>query len=370
MAASSNGHAHRRRQPGYRAPIVMLVIGLIIGTLAALAWRLLVPPSVPMADYVVLVSGAYDRERLPMNAVERLAAVGVHDPAGTVATIARAYRQNYPDRQREIQNLEQLAAALNQQGSLVAAGKTGEGTDWWKWLVLPVVLAGAIGIAVRRRRRSVPLRSLPRVAAPEIPQAELLGGLRAKESFAELEEGTRRPAPGDEGGLRTAPRRSKITRSSSPAVGRRRELVLRPFVCTYHAGDEPFEDVHPILHEDGDVLIGAGGLTAAAKLEGSGPARYYALTAWVHDYLSGEPMCAVGLLSPWASGRKRLALYDPALTRATLQRTEKGLTANMETKNLSVTVEVTDVDYGTARDVPANSYFTILSVKFSVTIKG
>jgi hypothetical protein len=81
-------------------------------------------------------------------------------------------------------------------------------------------------------------------------------------------------------------------------------------------------------------------------------------------------MVAVGLLSPWASGRKRLALYDPTLTRATLHRAEKGLTATMETRNIFVQATINDLGYGMAHDVPANSYFTILSVRFAVTING
>ena len=367
---NTNGDAYKRRS--YSAVLLALAAGLGVGAVAAWVWLWLAPPAVPLEDYAVLVSAAYDRERLPFNAVERLTAAGVRDVGSTVAAIAREYRRTHPERQRDAGKIEQLAEALQGQSGGGGSGM-GDRGGGWSWAVVPLLLAAVAGLIAatrgrRLRRGRAAWRSLPEAVAPRLPKAELMGGLRS-ELPLDLDEGGAAPAAAAHArlpGTGTDPKASRL----STVTGKRRELVLRPFVCSYHAGEEPFEDVHPILHEDGDALIGACGLTAAAKHEACSPARYYAFTAWAHDYLSGEPMRAVGLLSPWASGRKRLAPYDPALTQASLHRTEKGLTATMETKNLFVTVEVADLGYGTARDVPANSYFTILSVKFSVTIKA
>lgn len=368
---NTNGHRNKRRP--YGAVLLALAAGLGVGGLAGWFWLWLSPPAVPLADYAVLVSAAYDRERLPLNAVERLTAAGVRDVGGTLTALAKDYRRNRAERQRDATRLEELAEALKGQAGGTGGTKTADQGGWWGVLVWPLLVVVAVAVAFSiwrwwRPRGKAAWRSLPEAEVPRLHKAELMGGLRSALPPGE-DEGDAAPAQAGgygTGGASARPRASRL----STVAGKRRELVLRPFVCSYHAGEEPFEDVHPILHEDGDALIGACGLTATAKHEASSPARYYAFTAWVHDYLSGEPMHAVGLLSPWASGRKRLAPYDPALTQAALHRTEKGLTATMETRNLLVTLEVADLGCGTARDVPANSYFTILSVKFGVTIKA
>lgn len=366
-----NGHAKVNNSSNLM--LLALVVGLILGAGLAALWVWLTPPSVPTEDYAVLVAAAYSKERLPLNAVERLTSAGVRDPAATLVAIAKTYSRDHPQRDRDAANLDQLAEAIRPQ-SLTGAGSApvppagDSDSSGWPILIGVVVLAGGAAFLIGRRRgpgRAATLPALRDVSDPE-RRAELMGGMRSELPISR---------GGDEDGDFGLEHTGQTSIGASPVgrvatvTGRRREMVLRPFVCTYHGGDEPFEDVHPIVHEDGDVLVGACGLTAAAKLDPESPARYYAFSAWVHDYLSGEPMRATGILSPWASGRKAISLYDPVLTQATVHRAEKGMSTTMETSNVVVTVEVTDVSYGIARDVPANSYFTILAVKFGVKMK-
>ena len=117
---NSNGHGYKPRS--YRAVLMALAAGLGMGALTGWLWLWLSPPAVPLEDYAVLVSAAYDRERLPLNAVERLTAAGVRDVGDTLAAIAKDYRRNHAERQRDATRLEQLAEAL--QGQAGGSGGT------------------------------------------------------------------------------------------------------------------------------------------------------------------------------------------------------------------------------------------------------
>lgn len=200
-----------------------------------------------------------------------------------------------------------------------------------------------------------PLRRLRHLSTASVPEeAEI--DLAVEEAPA----AAARPQPA---GARTA----TLTRSRPAVVRPTRRLS---FQSSYRRGDDPFDEIHPITDPSTGALVAACGLSAALRHEGAVLSHYYAFTAWVQDYVSGEELRAVGLVTPAAlhteSTRIEEWVRDGAIDD--VLAAEPGASAELRTDTVAATVTVVAVDHG--RDADETTAFAGLTVHFDVCCGG
>jgi hypothetical protein len=143
------------------------------------------------------------------------------------------------------------------------------------------------------------------------------------------------------------------------------------FRSSYSFGDEPYDEIHPILDRSTKTLVGACGVSAARQLDGGGGIQYWAFTAWVHDYQSKEEQLrAVGLVSEFAYERFGDEI-DEWLASGEVDEVKEatfGPVARLETGNLAVDLSIEEYEFGDGE--PAGSYFSRLAAKFDVELRS
>lgn len=401
---------------------VLFVVGLGVGLIAS---RLLVgEPQVSESDYAVLVARVYQREQSVPLATERLQAVGIGRAADAVSAMASNHPTATPDEQRDAESLRELARALGKPVADTAAVPKEPPQIWVLSLVvlilalvlgsllafrilgvkLPNLDAAARGLGIRSPqagRRVAPVRKLTPTAASQVngnghglaavetarpiaghgePEEGQIPSLAPDEVSISSEPAPREPVPGTRPLFRPSPMLGGV---ASPARGSDRQLrelagartlTISPaqasFRTSYGFGDEPYDEIHPILDRRNKTLAGACGVSAAREMSDEGPTRYWAFTAWVHDYVSQkDQLKSVGLVSKWAYEHfgDEIDEWLGSGEVDEVRQVEYGQVARLETSNLAVDLSIEEYDFGD--ELPSDGYFARLAAKFDVEIR-
>jgi hypothetical protein len=381
-------------QPIIWYAVLFLVAVAISWTAARLIWR---APSQPVssADYVAVVAQMYQHDHNLTIARERLALFG--DPNQLAQTAVQASRQGSlktPADQTAVQALAQAltngaGAAGSTAGpatpaSSAAGTATGDG-DQPSWIgpVLAFVLALALGGVVLFRTAGLSLANLqlpslafPRGAEPTT-EAEPARPTRPNNSlpprrpYRPVTNDVANPEPLDDDdpfdedgaeGVRFVTDNGRasaapVERLESPTGTRVPRPTARPatrsgealvFQSTYRRGDDPFDEIHPVLDPTSGSLVAACGLNSTLKYDSGKTARWYAFTAWVQDYARDEQLFATGLVAPGAIDAQQEEI-DTWVERGQVDvvlPAERGATTRVGDDDLSATITVVNVEYG------------------------
>ncbi len=399
------------RQPGMvpwsiGRPVILLGLTFIVGT--GLGWAATRPfagtasPRIANIDYVAVVAQLFQRDHNEEIARERLALLG--PPTALVEQALREANAGKVRDQSDRAALVALAQALaptsvgatpaatpsSSQPTVTAPVQTSTNATEHPSLVGPLVaflLAFALGIVV-----------LVRTAGLSLPSAGTRGGraardrtsepsARPRQSVATLRTGTPSATPSrsvqgirddvasledddaseNDVPVRTAGRSATLVQPRTVARTARRVS----FQSTYHLGDEPYDEIHPITDPATGTLVAACGLSSALKLATSTTPRYYAFTAWVQDYLSDEQLHAVGLVTRGALETER-AHVDAWAREGQLEQVlavrAGSTTTRLTTESLTTDVSVEEADFG--KSGTTESYFSTLTVRFDVHWKA
>lgn len=396
-------------------PVILLglafVVGIAIGWVATRPFVGSAPRNVTNTDYVAVVGQLFERDHNQEVARERLALLG--PPSNLVAQAVQDAKAGKVTSQSDRAALTTLAAALaptsgaaasvNPAGSAAPASQTNgstsaasDGQTSWLGPVIAFLLAFALGTIVLLRTAGLSPRlglgfldrfgrssgsdqgteearsswsppSAPRtvVAAGRVhPRSDALaGGDNLRDVNVRRDDDLdEEPAVAASGG-----RTATLVRPTPPrpvTAGKARRVA---FESTYRLGDDPFDEIHPITDPATGALIGACGLSSALKIDGASGPRYYAFTAWVQDYLSGEQLHAIGLVTRWAQAAKRAQIDDWVRTGQIdgVLPVQPGLTTDLTTDTIATTISVGNVEQGT--ETTADDHFTALNVRFELT---
>ena len=138
------------------------------------------------------------------------------------------------------------------------------------------------------------------------------------------------------------------------------------FQSSYHLGDDPYDEIHPITDPSTGSLVAACGLSAALKHNGRG-SEFYAFTAWLQNYADEEQLNAAGLVAPGARdlARDDIQNWVRGGQIDALVPIEKGMRAELGNGELSATVTILDAEFGDQPGAP-RSYLQKLVVRFDV----
>lgn len=396
-------------------PAILLGLAFLLGT--GIGWVVTRPfagqssQSVANADYVAVVAQLFQRDHNEEVARERLALLG--SPPALVEQAVQDAQSGKVKSQADRTAVEALAQVLapssvaaTPSGDVAAVGQARQaaatpitsdhapapsGQSSWVGPVVAFILAFALGAVV-----------LLRTAGLSLPSVGVLGGLAGGLAKPRLPERPTRPRPavatlqtGDVP-VRRVRNLGSVPRGG-PAIeddgdepvaeplparpGSRTATLLKPRVSTapparrlsfescYRLGDEPYDEIHPITDPSTGALVAACGLSSALKHDGPAASRYYAFTAWVQDYVSGEQLRAVGLVTPRALERER-GRIDEWVREGQVDEVlpvRDGGTTELAADTITTSITVTDVDH----DGGASSdYFTRLTVRFEVRWDG
>jgi len=280
------------------------------------------------------------------------------------------------------------AAATPVSSDQTSTTSTASGQSSWLGPVVAFVLAFALGLIVLLRTAGLSLSSVPVLGGltrgltrprpterPSRPRPLVANGPTETTPFRRAREvpATKRfePTVEDEGATalnepflaRPTGRTATLLKPQMAAVRTARRLS---FESLYRLGDEPYDEIHPITDPSSGALVAACGLSSALAIESGTTSRYYAFTAWVQDYVSGEQLRAIGLVTPAAMDRARIQIdewvRDGQVDEVLPVR--NGVTTELATDTIATAVTVADVDR--AESGGANEHFTRLSVRFEV----
>ncbi len=367
---------------------LLLIVGVVVGSIAI---RILLPPvegSVSSTEYVLLVAEANLRDNDLAAARARLSSLG--DPIQVVQDARRAVINDPTlplSAQEQLRQLavkldggESSAAGPNQGAALQAVpapapSATGD-------LIVPIVailvalVAGTfaamrlLGISFpsslraqsqpqtmteqeppRFRTRAAPPQTyhsrLQPLAKPETARADTNSAFNGFKSVVESQH-------------TAAPARAAAA-SSRSRVG---------FQSTYELGDDPYDEIHPIVDRETGVLLGACGLSASKWLEPAGSGKFYAFTAWLHDYVSDQELRSVGIVSRWAldQGRNLTEEWLQSGAIDDIVEAKNGGITRLETGSLAGNVTINESHYNNG--TPAQSHFSRLSIRFEIFVKS
>lgn len=137
------------------------------------------------------------------------------------------------------------------------------------------------------------------------------------------------------------------------------------FTARYSLGQDNYEESFSVESPAGG-FFGECGVSAAERLGKEGPDKVTAFDLWLFDVASRETVTKV-LLSDW--GYKDDPLRTQLISRGGVILAEKGKVITLETQNLRVDIKVVDLDYGSMEDLPANSFFSSLTLDMIARIK-
>ncbi|HVC33698.1 MAG TPA: hypothetical protein VNL16_09335 [Chloroflexota bacterium] len=399
-------------------PVILLGLAFLMGT--GLGWAVTRPfaasttQQISNVDYVAVVAQLFQRDHNQEVARERLAMLG--SPTILVDQALREAQdgtvQNPTDRTavealaQALTPVTETGAASNETSSasgqanptVVATPGAGTtpapapaGQSSWLGPVVAFLLAFALGAIV-----------LLRTAGLSLPSAGVLGGLFPSKARSESPERSSRPRqsvatlqtgavpvrrvrhlnngrladeptvdeedddePSEERlSVRSASRgvTSLRPRAAASAVARRVS-----FESSYRLGDEPYDEIHPITDPTTGSLVAACGLGSALKLESTAAPRYYAFTAWVQDYVSGEQLHAVGFVTRSALDSEG-ARVDQWVREGQVDEVipvRHGVTTDLKTDTITTRVSVVDVAHGDSG--ASDNYISRLTVRFDVS---
>ena len=135
-------------------------------------------------------------------------------------------------------------------------------------------------------------------------------------------------------------------------------------------GDDPYDEIHPIVDRETGVLLGACGLSASKWLEPAGSGKFYAFTAWLHDYVSDQELRSVGIVSRWALDQGRNLTEEWLQSGAVddIVEAKNGGITRLETGSLAGNVTINESHYNNG--TPAQSHFSRLSIRFEIFVKS
>lgn len=402
------------RLPVGRSAILMaltFVVSIGIGWVVTRPFATTAPQQITTVDYVAVVAQLFQHDHNAAIARERLNLLG--SPSALVQQAVQAAADGKVKSSSDRVALDTLAQALKvpvSKSELAAAAATpatpasasvstpsavvtsttadtavnsSGGHVSWVGPVAAFILAFVLGAIVLMRTAGLgmPSLSLPRVGLPERKSRFQPGGAtRAEAAPYRRPANVRRATPvvdpdledDDEDLVPVEPIRERPAARAAASVRARPAPVRTPprrtaYQSVYRLGDDPYDEIHPIADPITGSLVAACGLTAALKIESSGAPRYYAFTAWVQDYVSGDQLHAVGLVTSWALENQRAEIDDwvKAGQIEEVYPVQPGLSGELRTDDLSTTVTIPDVDYGDYGGAKA-SYFSQLTVRFDV----
>lgn len=357
----------------------LFIFGLVVGLILA---RVLVrEPRVASVDYAVLVAKIHERERNVPLAVERLQAVGIAKPAEAVAAMARDHPTTTAEAAQDAQSLRELARALGQP--VAEAGPVAQSAQpIWLLTLLVFLLALGLGSLFAFRILGVRLPRLDRRLAARRYSANWRTRPATPDAAAPRHQPTQPPVVLRNPILAARAAASQPPRPVAQGTGAQAEMAAGARTATaelprsqlsfrsgYRFGDEPYDEIHPIFDRRARALVGACGVSAARQIPGPGPTRYWAFTAWVHDYVSSQQQLkAVGLVSKWAYHNfgDEIDEWLRSGEIDELRQVDSGGCSRLETSNLGANLTVEEFEYGDG--VPPEGYFTRLVAQFDVDL--
>lgn len=335
-------------------------------------------------DYVAVVAQLYARDHNLTLARERLSRFGT--PSALVAAASNpSAAPRVPD---DLAALQSLAQALNaDQSPTASATVANAGAPSWIGPVVAFIVALLLGTIVLLRTAGL---SLPRLALPAGPARSprpidredatslhrSAGAVAAEPppSRRPLRDRVSRDGPVDPSSAEVAPVSSAgVARRAEPA---RTATRLRPrarrltFESCYRLGDDPFDEIHPIIDPVSGTLVAACGLNASLKTgDGRDGAGYFAFAAWIQDYVNGETLNAVGLVTRPAlqAERERVEAWIERGQIDSVLVGDRGLATELSASDLNAKITVLEAS---VVDRATGSYFDGLTVRFEVLPKG
>ncbi|MCL4458548.1 MAG: hypothetical protein M1136_12195 [Chloroflexi bacterium] len=370
---------------------IVFSLSFVLGFLIVALWPAPAPQGYLNEEYIVLVSNLYDQEKDIGLARERLAVLGEKDMAGAVAALANVYPQLYPQKTADAASLHQLAAALTQT-NLAPTSAAGERdvsqekesalrSDPLSALIRAIMLFAlmcALVITAILSFRSLGDRRPLAVGSSLL--AKFVGSRESRSFFGGTRKrqgkpwGDRAEQPlSEESGIkleRSAPATRIATRLRTGPLPQSRPEKILSFQSHYEMGEDPYDEIHPVIDRLSGRVIGACGLSSAAKFGRSSPGRYYAFTAWAHDYLSGESLKSIALVSRWLQSEKP-HIFSAWIEKSSVDQVipvQEKATATLETANLRIDLTILEATYESNED-QTETCFSRLVVKFDTKIK-
>ncbi len=367
----------------------LLIAGLVVGSIAI---RVLLPPvegSVSSTEFVLLVAEANARDNDLTAARERLSRLG--DPIQVVQEARRAVINDPTLPLSAQEQLRQLAVRLDAGGpgaAGVGQGQAAQGApaeSAASGLIVPIVailvalIAGTfaamrlLGISFPSPMRAQPQsqnmaeqqeQEPPRFRTRAAPPQSYSSRLQPMSGPDTAHTGTNSAFNGFKTVVETqhtaAPARAAAA-SSHGRVG---------FQSTYELGDDPYDEIHPIVDRETGVLLGACGLSASKWLEPAGSGKFYAFTAWLHDYVADQELRSVGIVSRWALDQGRNLTEEWLQSGAVddVIEAKNGGVTRLETGSLAGNVTINESLYNSS--TPAQSHFSRLSIRFEIFVKS
>jgi hypothetical protein len=334
-------------------------------------------------DYVAVVAQLYARDHNLTLARDRLSPIG--SPAALVAQAADPNAKlRDPNDLSAIQALAQALDNNNNSNSGNASPAPASPTHGGSSLVGPIlafVLALILGaiVLLRTAGLSVPRFAIPARRARSLDRDEDGPNARratgpGRAELAPARRPTRDAPPLDiavEDGLDEAafapsassPDRVQVSGALTRTRPRARRLT---FESSYRLGDDPFDEIHPIIDPVSGTLVAACGLNASLKIDqGNDTSGYYVFTAWIQDYVNGEALNAVGLVTRGALQTQRSQI-EVWIERGQIDAVlvgERGTATELSASDLKAKVAVLEAS---VVESASSSYFDALTVRFEV----
>jgi hypothetical protein len=353
----------------------LALAGFVLGLLIA---RMVVgDPRVTTVDYAVLVGNVFERDHDATSAAERLTAIGLARPADSVAAMAEGYAVTGVAAQRDRDSLRELARGLGKPVAETSATAPSGGRLLW---VLPlVVLLMFLGLAAlfAVKLLGVDFRDAAKWYRgwagdlASILQRRSWGLHRTTGRVRTANPPARaavRPRPASAMGAANRPERFPVERRRSESANTQPTKLV--FHARYREGDEPYDEVHPIVDAETGRMIGACGLTAGPRMPRDGATTHWGFTAWVQEYPEegSSPVHAVGLISEWAQAYRtdEIDSWCEADEISEVLIADPGQSVRLGVNLLSVVVTPFEFDFTPAG--PPDACFSQLEVRFEVTV--
>ena len=358
----------------------LALAGFVLGMVIA---RMVVgEPRVSTTDYVVAVSNVYERDKDSSAATDRLAAIGVAKPADTAAAIAENWAVTSPASQRDRDSVRELARGLGKPVADPARSSTPDSGPRLFWVLPLLVFLMFMGLAAIFAVKMLGVDFRDAIKWQRAWVAQLASTLQRRSWNLNDRPVRARPTPQPANVVRPrAPAPNPLAASGRKPSGQHTGRVSIDFGepartgLTFHAryleGDDPYDEVHPIMDPLTGRMVGACGLTAGPRAPIAGPARCWGFTAWVQEYPEegSSPVHAVGFISPWAETNAADDIEDWAVKDelAEVAIVEPGQSARLGVELVSAVV--TPVSFDFTPSGPPDACFSELEVRFDVQIE-
>ncbi|MGH2460357.1 MAG: hypothetical protein ACRDIY_16000 [Chloroflexota bacterium] len=393
-------------------PAILLGLAFLVGI--GLGWVVTRPFAVPSVgpvtndEYVSVVAQLFQRDHNQEVARERLALLGSPTVLvqQTVQDVKAGNLKSQSDQAAVTALAQVLAPSASSEAGASTSATTGSqpnqaaatpaandqttsapassGQSSWLGPIVAFILAFGLGVVVLLRTAGLSLASLPilnRLTRPRPPERPARSrpviasvpaettpfrrgrDLNAARGFERVLDDDRSEVRDEPPPSRSTGRTATLLRPRVAAIGAARRLS---FESLYRLGDEPYDEIHPITDPASGALVAACGLSSALAIESDTASRYYAFTAWVQDYVSGEQLRAVGLVTPSAMDRAR-AQIDEWVREGQVDdvlAVRGGVKTDLSTDTITTTVAISDLDR--AEGGGPNEHFTRLGVRFEV----